>query len=273
MDPHVLFSYAVGALNAMKFSKRAGLFSFKHSAERHYPSIVACTTVLSLFVLSAAVIPMPSLAQNAKKLIYLSETSSIDVNDIAGPLKKDCPDISLTTDKTSNDYVLEASTRVSAPQDDPNASESGPVTTNELVLFDRDHILIRASSSSNLGNSLKDICHAIKNAILIQIVDSQTLTESLDVRGVSGGSGLAGAVGTIVNDTTGRRTHTDNSLLYVIANGEHAILNCYERRTGCVPVGDGKYYAEFDGESLWVDFRMPLIHTYVRNHYVVAGGW
>jgi len=224
---------------------------------------------LCLLAFAATFAPMSTLAQNAPKLIYLSEQSSVDANDIAKHLQKECPNTGLTTDKTKNDYILEAGTSILPPQD--NTSEKQVL--NDLVLFDRDHLLVRASSTSKLENAVKDICHAIKNAILIEVVDSQIMTESLDVRGVSGGTGVAGAVGTIVNDTTGRRTHTDNSLLYVTANGEHALLDCYERRKGCTPIGNGKYYAEFDGESIWVDFRMPLIHVYVRNHYVVSGGW
>jgi hypothetical protein len=235
--------------------------------DRHPTSRLCRAAVLCL--LAATFSPTPVLAQNAPKLIYLSEQSSIDAKDIAKHLQKECPNTTFTTDKKKNDYILEAGTSVLPPQD--NTSEKQ--TSNDLVLFDRDHLLIRASSTTNLGNAVKDICHAIKNAILIEVVDSQIMTESLDARGVSGGTGVAGAVGTIVNETTGRRTHTDNSLLYVTANGEHAILDCYERRKGCTPIGNGKYYAEFDGESIWVDFRMPLIHVYVRNHYVVSGGW
>jgi hypothetical protein len=202
-------------------------------------------------------------------MICVRHYTSIDIKDIAKHLQKECPNTSFTTDKTKNDYILEARTSVSTPQD----STSEQQVSNDFVLFNRNHLLVRASSTSNLGNAVKDICHAIKNVILIEVVDSQTLTESLDVRGVSGGTGVAGAVGTIMNDTTGRRTHTDSSVLYVTTNGERAILDCYERRKGYTPIGNGKYYAEFDGESIWADFRMPLIHVYVRNHYVVAGGW
>jgi hypothetical protein len=254
----------------MKLSSTTGLVYFVHT---RCSAILSHARVLCVFALIAAIIPIQALAQNAPKLIYLSEHSSFEAKDLVKLLQKECPNTSFTTDNSKNDYVLEARTgkSTSAPTQDDIPPDVQ--TTNDLVLFDRDHLLVRASSTSNLGNALKDICHAIKNVILIQVVDSQTTTESLDVRGVPGGPGVAGAVGSIVNDTTGRRTHTDNSLLYVTANGENALLDCYERRKGCTPIGNGKYYAEFDGESIWVDFRMPLIHAYVRNHYVVAGGW
>ena len=225
----------------------------------------------SLLVMLATISPMPTLAQNSDKLIYLSESSTLDVKDITKQLQKECPNTSFTTDKTKSDYTLEA--RMKTAESTPQDGLSGPQTTNEFVLFDKNHLLVRASYASSQGNAVKDICHAMKNAILIQVEDSQTMTESVDVRGVSGGSGVAGAVGSIVNATTGRRTHTDNSILYITANGERAILDCYERAKGCAPIGNGQYYAEFDGETIWVDFRMPLIHVYVRNHYVVAGAW
>jgi hypothetical protein len=256
---------------AMNFTGTASRFFFKHTANARHSCAYNRIIALSLFVLFAMIGQMSCVAQDTAKLIYLSEASSVGVNDMVKNLQKECPNTSFTTDKTKNDYILEARTSTSALQD--GSSEPQYVTTNDLVLFDRDHLLLRASSSPNLGNAVKDLCHAIKNSVLIQVVDSQTMTESLDARGVSGGPGAAGLVGTIVNDTTGRRTHTDNSILYVVANGERAILDCYERSKGCTPIGDGKFYAEFDGESIWVDFRMPLIHRYVRNHYVVAGGW
>jgi hypothetical protein len=242
---------------------------FARSAGKLHSGAFASVLPLRLFVLFAAISQMQSLAQNAPKLIYLSEESSVEAKDMVKHIQKECPNTSFTTDKAKNDYILDARTSGSVSPDNPAEQHS----SNDLVLYDKDKMLIRATSTANLGNAMKDICHAIKNAILVEVVNSETLTESLDARGVSGGSGLAGAVGTIVNDTTGRRTHTDNSMLYVIAHGEHALLDCYERRKGCTPMGNGKYYAEFDGESIWMDFRMPLIHVYVRNHYVVSGGW
>jgi hypothetical protein len=38
-------------------------------------------------------------------------------------------------------------------------------------------------------------------------------------------------------------------------------------------MGPGKYHEELDGESIWVDYQLPLTHKTVRNHYVIAGGW
>ena len=256
----------------MKVSLTTSLFTSLYGVDNRCSRMMTGIATLSLLAFLAAMNQRPLLAQTNEKKIYLSDESTIYAKDIGKPLQKECPNTSFTTEKEKSDYILDAKVITTTTTSYESHTQESQ-TTDEVVLFDKDHRLVRASSGSYLGNALKDICHAIKNSILIEIVDSQTMTESLDVRGVSGGTGLVGAVGTIVNDTAGRRTHTDNSLLYVVANGEHAILDCYERRKGCVPTGNGKYYAEFDGESLWVDFRMPLIHAYVRNHYVVAGGW
>lgn len=77
----------------------------------------------------------------------------------------------------------------------------------------------------------------------------------------------------VVNSATGRRTHTDTSNIYVIVNGEHALLDCYERRTGCATIGPGKYYGEQNGDGIWVSYRMPITHESMRNHYKIAGSW
>jgi hypothetical protein len=68
-------------------------------------------------------------------------------------------------------------------------------------------------------------------------------------------------------------TLTDTSTIHVIVNGERALLDCYEHRKGCTTMGPGKYHEELDGESIWVDYQLPLTHKTVRNHYVIAGGW
>ncbi len=73
--------------------------------------------------------------------------------------------------------------------------------------------------------------------------------------------------------TTGRRTHTDTSKIYVIVNGEHALLDCYEHRTGCTTIGPGKHYGQSDGGSIWINYRTPLTHKPLRNHYAIAGSW
>jgi hypothetical protein len=133
----------------------------------------------------------------------------------------------------------------------------------DVTLFDRDGKTFTALRTPSLGDALKLVCHAIKTAVIVEVVDARTLTESVDVRG-SGG---------IIPALTGRRTHTDTSTIYVIVNGEHATLDCYEHRTGCTTIGPGKYHGELEGGSLWVSYEMPLTHKAVRNHYVIAGGW
>ncbi|HTU43097.1 MAG TPA: hypothetical protein VMF10_15420 [Candidatus Aquilonibacter sp.] len=42
---------------------------------------------------------------------------------------------------------------------------------------------------------------------------------------------------------------TDTSSIYVVVNGEHALLDCYERRTRCATMGPDKYYGELEGAS------------------------
>ena len=136
------------------------------------------------------------------------------------------------------------------------------------TLRDRDGITFGASASS-LGKAAKEICHAIKTSVIVEVEDSQNLTQSADRRGViSSNPGTTAA-----NTLTGRRTHTDSSSIYVIVNGEHALLDCYERRTGCTTIGLGKYYGELEGDGIWVSYQMPLTHNWVRNHYKIAGGW
>ena len=81
------------------------------------------------------------------------------------------------------------------------------------------------------------------------------------------------AVAAIVNDSTGRRTHTDTASIYVVVNGEHALLDCYERRTGCATIKAGTYYGERDGDGIWLNYQMPITHKPMRNHYKIAGSW
>jgi hypothetical protein len=103
----------------------------------------------------------------------------------------------------------------------------------------------------------------LETTVMVEVVDMQNLTQSQDTR-TSGG---------VVGALTGRRTHTDASTINVIVNGEHAMLDCFEHRKGCTTIGPGKYYGELDGNSLWVNYQMPLTHQQVRNHYVIAGSW
>ncbi|HTW57018.1 MAG TPA: hypothetical protein VMD99_02685 [Terriglobales bacterium] len=173
-------------------------------------------------------------------------------------LRKGCPDVTITQDTTKSDYIVDA---IKKPD-----SNSG--VEYRLVLSDHSHKIV-GSSEASLTASVRDICHAIVGALIVEVVDSQNLTQSQDTRGNTSG----GAAGAVVNGLTGRRTHTDNSMVYVIINGEHALLDCYERRKGCTPVGPGKYTGQRDGNSIWISYEMPVTHEPVRNHYKIAGGW
>lgn len=197
----------------------------------------------------------PVLAQSTAKSIALTDKSQVEPKDLLKPLQKECPDISVTNDAAKSDYTLEAIKKV-----DP--SHNGNDTFN-FTLFDHDGQIVRSTSTALLGNAVKDMCRAIKNGVLVEVVDAQNLTQSIDARNKGG----------IVPALTGRQTHTDTATVNVIVNGEHAALDCYEHRTGCTTIGPGKYYGEFDGESLWIDYEMPLTHKPVRNHYKIAGSW
>jgi hypothetical protein len=209
------------------------------------------------FAISAA-------AQSTPKSIALTDSSTVAPEEISKPLRKECPNVNIVTDATKSDYTLEV-IRTKVHQ----GSGMESLDSFDLTLFDRDGKIVRNASNPSLGNSLKDLCHAIKTSVIVEVVDTQNLTQSQDTRSDTSG----GAAGTVVNGLTGRRTHTDASTIYVIVNGEHALLDCYERRTGCTTVGPGKYYGEQDGESIWVSYQMPITHKQVRNHYKIAGSW
>ena len=194
------------------------------------------------------------LAQRTPKSITLTSNSNLQPKDILKALQKECPDVGITSDTNKSDYRLEAKRRV-------NGQKGEGIF--DLTLLDRDGKTIRGASEWNLGKAVKLVCRAIKTTVMVEIVDTQTLTQSLDAR----------ASGGIIPALTGRRTHTDTSTIYVIANGEHATLDCYERHTGCTTIGPGKYYGELDGESIWVNYQMPLTHEAIRNHYRIVGSW
>lgn len=219
----------------------------------------------NLFVCLVLLLAMPLLAQDTRKDLALSDRSNVSTKDVSNSLKKDCPNVNIVKDADKGDFVLDA-VRTKSRQ----GIGIVPENSFDLILSDRDGKLVRSAlDRSSLGSAAKDICHAIKTAVVMEVVDMQNLTQSSDARGDSSG-GVAAAV---VNGTTGRRTHTDSSSLYVIVNGEHALLDCYERRTGCATIGPGKYYGESDGDGIWVDYQMPITHKQMRNHYKIAGSW
>jgi hypothetical protein len=205
-----------------------------------------------LFACLVLLVAIPLFGQTTPKLIALTGNSDVPDKDILKSLRKVCPNVSITKDVTKSDYTLEAVAGVF-----------------NLTLFDRDDKTVRSSGSLDLDTAVKDICHAIKTAVIVEVVDTQRLTQSQDARGDTSG----GVVGTVINSQTGRRTHTDSSTLNVIVKGEHALLDCYERRTGCATIGPGKYYGEQDGDGIWISYQMPITHKQLRNHYKVAGSW
>jgi hypothetical protein len=219
---------------------------------------------LELFVCLVLLSAFPAIAQDVPKSIALTNKSNVPPGDISKEFQKRCPEVGVTNDLTKSDYTLEA---IKTPRKGVLGETS---YTFDLTVFDRDGNTFHSAwidSMLSLGDAVKLVCHAIKTAVIVEVVDTQTLTESVDVRGT--GTGIV-AVGRAL---TGRRTHTDTSSIYVIVNGEHATLDCYERRTGCATIGPGKYYGELDGGSLWVNYEMPLTHKALRNHYVIAGSW
>jgi hypothetical protein len=208
---------------------------------------------LALFVCSVFLSAITVAAQDAPKSIALTNKSDVPAESISKILRKECPSVSIVKDATKSDFTLDAN----------------GVT---LTLFDRDGKTVRSSSGTSiyfLDDAVKDLCRAIKTSVMVEVVDTQNLTQSQDTRGDTTG-GVAGA---IANGTTGRRTHTDSSTIYVIINGEHALLDCHERRKGCGTISPGKYYAEQDGDGIWVSHQMPVTHKPVRDHYKIAGSW
>lgn len=226
----------------------------------------------NLFARLLLLIAVPLAAQNDPKKILLRENpnlpgekSNVPAKDIRKFFRKECPNVDIASAPSkSDDYTLEAiETRtrkgLRIVLDD----------SFDLTLSDSESKMFRGASASSLGTAVKDLCRAIKKSVVVEVVDTQNLTQSSDARGDTSG-GVAGA---IVNSTTGRRTHTDTDSIYVIVNGEHALLDYYERRTGCTTIAPGKYYGEQEGDGVWVSYQMPLTHKWVRNHYKVAGSW
>jgi hypothetical protein len=199
---------------------------------------------------------IPIAAQDTPKTIALTRNSTIDATDFSKALQskslpRECSNVTSTNDVAKSDYTLE-------------------VIGSTGTLFDHDGKTVRSSNSfDSLDKAVKEICHAIHTAVIVEVVETQNLTQSRDARGDTSD----GPIAAVVNDTTGRRTHTDASTIYVIVKGEHALLDCYERRTGCSTIGPGKYYGEVDGDGIWVSYVLPITHKQVRNHYKIAGSW
>jgi hypothetical protein len=206
------------------------------------------------------------LAQNSPKSISLTAHSNVPAKDLSKALRnEDCSSISIVSDAAKSDYTLEAIDSLHAS---PYPYQSGEIN-RVYTLFSRDGKTVRSSSS------MKDVCHAIQRGVIVEVVDTQNMTQSIDARGTGNPATIAGAV----TNATGRRTLTDAATIAVIVNGEHALLDCFERRKGCITVGPGKYYGELDFASahgvggIWIEFEVPLTHQQVRDHYKIAGSW
>ena len=219
------------------------------------------TLILFACLVLLSAIPLP--AQSAPKTIALTHKSTVPPKDILKSLGKECPNVSITNDATTSDYTLEA-IKTTIRQ----GLRIVPENSVDLTLFDRDGKTFSSVSTTSLDDAVKDLCHAIKTSVMVEVVDTKTLTQSTDVRGEG-----PGVVGAVVNSATGRKTHTDTSSIYVIVNGEHALLDCYEHRTGCATIAPGKYYGERKGDGIWVSYTMPITHEPMRNHYKIAGSW
>ena len=203
-------------------------------------------------------------AQNAPKTIALTDKSDVPAENISTILRTECPNVSIVKDAPKSDFTLEA-IRVEVP----HGVGIMPDESFKLTLFDGDGTTSRSISATSLTVAVKDVCHAARTFVMVEVVDTKNLTQTGDARGDTSG----GAAGAIVSRTTGRRTHTDSATIYVIINGEHALLDCHERRKGCGTIGPGKYYGEQDGDGIWINYQVPVTHKPVRDHYKIAGSW
>lgn len=204
---------------------------------------------------------LPVLAQDTPRRLTLTNESNIPAIDITKVLRMRCPNVGITDDMSKSDFALEAI---------KNKGSFSRATTFSLTLLDHNGITFRSLSLASIDDDVKQLCKALNTEVLIEVVDANNLTLSSDVRRTDVGlpSGIAESV-------AGRQTHTDAATMFVVVNGEHALLDCFEHRKGCIPVGPGKYYAELaaDKKSLWVDHEVPISHIRVRDHYVIAGSW
>ncbi|HUA15414.1 MAG TPA: hypothetical protein VMG31_08955 [Verrucomicrobiae bacterium] len=196
--------------------------------------------------------------------ISVTAGSNISSEDLQKVLSKVCPNANIISEESQSDYSLEAIKKTTRPH-----LSIEHITEFDLTLFDHDGNTFTSVADSSLRHGFKELCRDVGNLVPIEVVDTRTLTFSSDTRGDTSG----GIVGTVVNSETGRRTHTDESSIYVIVRGEHALLDCYERHTGCSTMGPRKYYGRVKGDGIWVSYRMPITHQPVQNHYKLAGSW
>jgi hypothetical protein len=214
----------------------------------------------SFLILIHTALISPAFAQDTAKSIALTDKSNVRVLQ-ALQKKKECRNIDVINDRNKSDFTLEAITH--------KRSDAAWGTDWDVTLFDHEGTMIRSVTMPSLDDAVKTLCRALDTVVVVEVVDPENLMQSVDLRGA--GTALPG----FINTVTGRRTHTDATSMAVIVKGEHALLDCFEHRKGCVPIGPGKYYGEFDPDkrSIWVNHDIPLTHDHVRDHYVIAGSW
>jgi len=211
--------------------------------------------IVSLFALTLSV---TCAAQDASKSIALTSNSNVPADSISKVLGKEYPSVTLVKDATKSDYTLEA-----VKADVRTGLRIQVDHEFDLTLFDHDGNTVISVSDESLGHAIKVLGHAVKTFVVVEVVNMQNAIETTDDR----------KDGRLIDAATGRRTLTDTASINVIFKGEHALLDCYERRTGCATISPGKYYGEQSGDGIWVSYRMPITHKPMRNHYKIAGSW
>lgn len=211
------------------------------------------------FLFGLLFMPIAAFPRSTAKTIFLSSASTVPAEEISRFLRRSCANVSLVSEAAKAEYTLKATKETSRP-----GLGIERVGTFDLMLYDRGGLPVRGASDSSLKDAIKDLCQGILDPVLVEVVDTRNLTLSSDARGDATG---------VVNGLTGRRTHTDAMSIYVVVNGEHALLDCYERRTGCATIAPGKYYGQLKGDGIWIDYEMPLTHKPMRDHYKLAGSW
>jgi hypothetical protein len=198
-------------------------------------------------------------SQSADKTISIKSNPDAHVSEqeLVKLFAKTCPNYRFVGDADKSDYTLATAVK----------SEDG--SGHAIAIYDKAGMIIRWTTS-RLSTAVSEICYALDTATVIEVVDMENFMQTEDARNAPSRPGVAG----ISDAIHGRRnTHTDNTTLNVIANGEHALLDCYEHHKGCTTMSPGKYYGEVDGNSIWIDYEMPISHEPKRVHYVIAGGW
>jgi len=175
--------------------------------------------------------------------VALSNASNIPAEEIVRLFGKECSYITVGADLAAAPYVLQATKTITR-----SGLRIERVAQFDLTVSDQEGILVGEVSGTSLKSAVKEICHVVKTSVMVEIVSAQNL--KLD-----------------------RETHTEVSAIHVVVNGEHALLDCFERNVPCATITPGKYYAVRQGDGVWVTYRMPITHQVTRSHYKVSGSW